>query len=109
MSIPVFRKAYSNVACENKIIKQPDCSIKRIKEFKVAYLKFERTHRNKQGYSTLWGQIIEFAKKYNLADKGFKYVSISLDSLDITEIDKCRFLIGVTVPYSMEILKALGL
>ena len=108
MSIPVFRKAYSNVACENKIIKQPDCSIKRIKEFKVAYLKFERTHRNKQGYSTLWGQIIEFAKKYNLADKGFKYVSISLDSLDITEIDKCRFLIGVTVPYSMEIPKGFG-
>ena len=105
MSIPAFRKTYSNVAYENKIIKQPDCSIKRIKEFKVAYLKFERTHRNKQAYSTLWKQIMEFAKKYNLTDKGFKYVSISLDSLDITEIDKCRFLIGITVPYSMEIPK----
>lgn len=108
MSIPAFRKTYSSVACENKIIKQPDCSIKRIKEFKVAYLKFERTHRNKQAYSTLWGQIIKFAKKYNLTDKGFKYVSISLDSLDITEIDKCRFLIGITVPYSMEVPKGFG-
>ena len=64
--------------------------------------------RNNQAYSTLWGQIIEFAKKYNLTDKGFKYISISLDSLDITEIDKCRFLIGVTVPYSMEIPKGFG-
>lgn len=71
-------------------------------------MKFERTHRNKQAYSTLWGQIIEFAKKYNLTDKGFKYVSISLDSLDITEIDKCRFLIGITVPYSMEVPKGFG-
>ncbi|MCE9202154.1 GyrI-like domain-containing protein [Parabacteroides merdae] len=105
MSIPAFRKAYSNVAYENKIIKQLEYSIKRIKEIKVAYLKFERTHRNKQAYSTLWKQIMEFAKKYNLTDKGFKYVSISLDSLDITEIDKCRFLIGITVPYSMEIPK----
>lgn len=31
-----------------------------------------------------------------------------MDSLDITEIDKCGFLIGVTVPYSMEIPKGFG-
>ncbi len=62
MSIPAFRKVYSNVAYENKIIKQLEYSIKRIKEIKVAYLKFERTHRNKQAYSTLWKRIIELPR-----------------------------------------------
>lgn len=108
MSIPIFRKAYSNIANENKTIKRPDYSIKRLDGIKVAYLKFERTHWNKDAYSILWRQIIEFTTKLNLIDKGFKFISISLDSLDITEINKCRFLIGITVPISMEIPKGFG-
>lgn len=108
MSIPTFRKVYSDVAHENKILKPLNYSIKKIREIKVVYLKFERTHRNNQAYSVLWNQIIEFAKKNKLISKGFKYVSFSLDNPNITEIDKCRFLIGVTIPESMEVPKGFG-
>ena len=108
MSIPAFRKTYSSVAHENKVLKSPNYSIRKIKEIKVAYLKFERTHKNNQAYSVLWSQIIEFAKKNKLISKGFKYVSLSLDSPNITEIDKSRFLIGVMIPESMEVPKGFG-
>ncbi len=99
MTIPEFRKSYVPISNENKFLSYHTPTIKVLKETKIAYLKFEQTHRNSSAYLVLWEQVLRMAKENNLLSDGYKFVSISLDNLDITESNKCRFLIGVTIPF----------
>lgn len=106
MSIPDFRKLHIYTSNEKKNLQLPTPSINRIDKLKIAYLKYEKIHKDSQtAFLSLWNQVFRLAKEYNLLSKGFKYVSLSLDNPNITDKNLSRFLVGITVPDSMKVPK----
>ena len=98
MTIPEFRKVYAQVPEINKYPCKLSPTTRILGNIKVIFLKFERTHRSHEAYSTLWRQVLKLAEEHNLISNGYKFVSLSLDNLDMTDNDKGRFLIGITTP-----------
>lgn len=108
-SIPEFRKKHLSINPERKNPIRIEPVIKKISGIRIAYLKFERTHKTIQSYSVLWKQLIQFSKNCGLSSKGSKYVSLSLDYPFITQDEQSRFMIGVTLSQSFEIPKGFGI
>jgi len=108
-SIPEFRTRHANVSPERKNPIQIVPRMERISGVRIAYLKLERVPNVSHSFSVLWKQLLQFSEKYELASKGCKYMSLTLDYPYITLEEQSRFMIGITVPQSFEIPKGFGM
>jgi len=101
ISTSEYRKSYkqSPVTCE-EVTTIPE--IRFVANTTVLYIEVGDTYNNRYLFRKKWSQMVRYAKQNKLDGAFGAYMSLSLDDPLITQRDKCRFYLGLTVPFGTE-------
>ena len=107
-SVVEFRKIHAQADPEGKCPVRLEPCVKKIPGVRIAYLKLEKTNNVKYDFTMLWKQLLKFSEDYKLSARGSKYVSLTLDYPFVTSELQSRFMIGVTIPSSLDVPRGFG-